>query len=532
MACRGVRWCRGEGWWTISGLHARRWGRVVFGVWLLIPVLTASCTTPTTYPRPSVTLPLPTEVTALPSVDPPAALPPSTVPPNSNDDGIPDGIPVAITDDLAAVVAAAQPGSTFVLKSGVHRASETVPKDGMTFVGLPGTVLSGAIVLEGFDEVGDRWQLDGVSFAEDAGGECIAGYQSCGMPNDLFIDGVMLWRVDEEREAEPGTWWGGDGRIVVADDPEGRVVELSSTPHAFIGAAADVTIRDLVIEMYAVPSQEGAVQAQDPEDGPRGSGWLIEDVEIRFNHAAGLRTGDSTMVRRVFAHDNGQLGIAVSGGRDVAIVESELARNNVRGYLWEWEGGGGKFTRTDGLVVRDTFAHDNLGPGLWTDIDAANTLYERNRTTDNLGPGIYHEISGSALIQDNEVSGNGFGNANWAWGAGILISASFDVEVTGNRVFGNADGIAGVQQSRGSGALGERLLARVHVHDNEIELSNGVTGVVQDVGDPSIYADREIRFESNHYRGVGNRQAYAWADRYLTAEEWVAAGQDVNGTWK
>ena len=49
VACRGVRWCRGEGWWTISGLHARRWGRVVFGVWLLIPVLTASCTTPTTY---------------------------------------------------------------------------------------------------------------------------------------------------------------------------------------------------------------------------------------------------------------------------------------------------------------------------------------------------------------------------------------------------------------------------------------------------------------------------------------------------
>ena len=141
------------------------------------------------------------------------------------------------------------------------------------------------------------------------------------------------------------------------------LLSSASTPHAFIGSASDVTIEDLVVQKYAVPSQDGAVQAQDTERRSAGPGWVIEDVEIRLNHAAGLRTGDATVVRRVFAHHNGQLGIAVSGGEAVSIVDSELSYNNIRGYLWEWEGGGGKFTRTRGLVVRGTNAHDNLGPG-------------------------------------------------------------------------------------------------------------------------------------------------------------------------
>lgn len=455
----------------------------------------------------------------------------TTLPPDDSGPEIHVATTVAVTDDLAALVLAAPAGETFVLAPGVHRTSEVVPKDGMTFTGLPGAIVSGAIVVDGFESDGDRWQAGGIPLADDTGGECIAGYTSCGLPNDLFIDGVMLWRVGSERAVEPGTWWGDGDRVVLADDPTGRVVELSMTPHAFIGSASDVTIENLVVQMYAVPSQEGAVQAQDIDDGPRGPGWVIEDVEIRLNHAAGLRTGDATVVRRVFAHHNGQLGIAVSGGEAVSIIDSELSYNNIRGYLWEWEGGGGKFTRTQGLVVRGTNAHDNLGPGLWTDIDAADTLYELNTSTDNLGPGIYHEISGSAVIRDNEVSGNGFGNSNWAWGAGILISASFDVEVTGNQVYGNADGIAGVQQERGTGALGERVLARLYVHDNHVELSEGVNGVVQDVGDPAVFLDRDIRFESNHYEGAGDRRAYAWLDRYLTAEQWVAGGQDVDGTW-
>ena len=490
----------------------------------MVATLASGCDSANVYPRPSVTLPPPTTATS-------EAATASSAP---NDDAavIPLDTSVSTSDDLAAMVSAAPEGSTFLLEAGVHRTSEIVPKDGMTFAGEPGAVLSGAVVLDGFTTSDDYWQVTGIQFAADSEAECIDGYGSCGKPNDVFVDGVMLWRADAPEDLEPGSWWGADDRIVLADNPTGRVVELSVVAHAIIGAASDVTIRDLVIEKYAVPSQHGAVQAQARGDGDRGVGWLIEDVEIRNNHAAGLRTGDGTDVDSVFSHHNGQLGIAVSGGTDVTITDSELAYNNTRGYFWEWEGGGFKATRTENLVVRGTYSHDNLGPGLWTDIDAVDTLYEANRVIDNLGPGIFHEISGAAVIRDNEVSGNGFGKSNWAWGAGILIAASFDVEVTGNRVYGNADAITAVQQERGSGPIGDRLLARVFVHDNDVELSNGVTGVVSDTSAPGLYTDRDIRFEANHYTGAGNRRAYAWDDRYLTADAWRAVGQDVDGTWE
>ncbi len=497
----------------------------------MVAALVGGCDSANVYPRPSVTLPPPTTATSRAATTPTTASTSSTLP---EDDGavIPLDASVSASDDLASMVSAAPEGSTFLLEAGIHRTSEIVPKDGMTFAGEPGAVLSGAVVLDGFTVSGDYWQVAGIEFAADSEAECVDGYDSCGKPNDVFVDGVMLWRVDALEDLEPGSWWGGDNRIVLADNPTGRVVELSVVPHAIIGAASDVTIRNLVVEKYAVPSQLGAIQAQEQGDGDRGAGWLIEDVEIRNNHAAGLRTGDGTDVYRVLAHHNGQLGIAVSGGTDVTIADSELAYNNTRGYYWEWEGGGGKFTRTKNLVVRGTYSHDNLGPGLWTDIDAVDTLYEVNRVIDNLGPGIFHEISGAAVIRNNEVSGNGFGKSNWAWGAGILIAASFDVEVTGNRVYGNADAITAVQQERGTGPIGERLLARVIVHNNDVELSTGVTGVVSDTSAPGLYTDRDIRFEANNYTGAGNRRAYAWDGRYLTADAWRAVGQDVGGTWE
>jgi parallel beta-helix repeat protein len=498
-----------------AALRSRRIHRPVLV--LAVLVLIAGCSFDSTdrYPRTTVSLP------------PSTTTPPSTtVALDAN-----GAIIVETDDDLADMVESADAGSSFLLEPGVHRTGPIVPKDGMTFTGAHGAVVSGAEVLAGFAPDGDRWSLGGVTFSDDTGGECITGYDICGLPNDLFMDGVMLWRVASRGDVEPGSWWGGDGRIVIADDPTNRIVEMSVEPFAFVGSASDVTITNLTVEKFATPSQEGAIQAQEAADGLPGRGWVIEDVEVANNHAVGIKAGEATRITRVHAHHNGQLGIAVSGGTDVVISDSELSFNNTRGYFWEWEGGGGKFTRTNGLVVQRTFAHDNLGPGLWTDIDTVDTLYEGNTVTDNLGPGIFHEISGSAVIRDNDVSGNGFGKPEWAWGAGILISASFDVEVTGNRVFDNADGIAGIQQERGDGPLGPRILAGLHVHDNEIGLPTGTMGVVSDVGDGFVIDDRDIRFESNHYVGVGNRRAYSWDGRNLTRQGWVDAGQDVDGTW-
>jgi hypothetical protein len=442
-----------------------------------------------------------------------------------------DGVVVSPGDDLAAMVSEAPEGTRFFLAAGVHRAETVVPKDGMEFIGDPGAVMSGASVLDGFVSDGEFWRLDGVEMSGSTGGDCIAGYEGCVLSQDLFMDNVMLWQVTDIDQLAPGRWlWDGD-TIYVANDPSTRRVELSVVPHAFVSDADDVTISDLVIENYASPAQTGAVQAQLLGDGGRGSGWLLSNIEVFGSHGVGIRTGDVTTVRDSHVHHNGQLGIAVSGGTDVVIEDTEIAFNNVAGFNWMWEGGGLKATRCDGLVVRNTYSHDNEGPGLWTDIDAVDTLYEANRVVDNAAAGIFHEISGAAVIRDNTVEGNGFDNSSWLWGAGILIAASNDVEVYGNVVSGNADGIAGIQQERGDGPYGPRLLRNIAVHDNTIRMAGGHTGVVQDSGDSSVFTDRNIVFSSNTYVHVSGRR-FAWDGRYLDRDGWLATGQDEGATWE
>lgn len=479
----------------------------------------------------------------VPSLPPPTAATTSTttpVEPNvtttvvaGSDDAEPPDTPIRIapTDDFEAIVDAAPPGSRFIIEAGVHRLVEVDPKDGMTFVGNPGSVMSGAMELGDWTPgTDDTWRFDGLSMTGLEHGDCIEGYEGCRFTQDLYVDDVMLWQVTDRAELGPGRWfWDGES-ILMADDPTLRRVELSVATYAFVGSADDVTIRGLLVEKYAVPAQFGAIQPAVPGDGPVGRGWLIEDSEVRLNHGAGIRTGDQTTIRNVHIHHNGQLGIAGPGGTNGVVEDCEIAFNNTAGFNWGWEAGGAKFTETDGLVVRGNRVHDNNGPGLWTDINNYNTLYESNIVTDNYAPGIFHEISYSAVIRDNTVTGNGFGSDTWLWGSGILVAASSDVEVYNNTVTGNADGIGGIQQDREDGPEGPHLLTNMYVHDNTVSVDAGQIGIVEDSGDADVFTGRGNRFESNTYLNAEGR-SYTWGGKTLDASGWRADGQDLDGVW-
>ena len=176
----------------------------------------------------------------------------------------------------------------------------------------------------------------------------------------------------------------------------------------------------------AISAQTGAISAS--------SGWLIEGVEVRLNHGAGIHMGPGTVVRGSFIHHNGQLGIhggqpSCAGAKGLLLENSELSYNNTAGYNWGWEGGATKWTNTDGLIVRNNLVHDNYGMGLWTDGFNINMLYTDNVVRDNDGMGIDHELGYAAVIRDNVVTGNGFQHPikGDVWGAGIFIDQSRDV---------------------------------------------------------------------------------------------------------
>jgi parallel beta-helix repeat protein len=438
-------------------------------------------------------------------------------------------IVVSPGDDIAQLVQQSEPGTHFSILPGIHRSREIQPKDGMVFAGQPGTVLSGAIPVDDLAADGDYWSTTSIALDQNGHGSCQDDYESCVYRNDLFMDDAMLWRVDDRTDLIAGTWWSDGTTIVVFDDPTVRNVEVGMSEYAFVGDANDVTIKGLTVEKYAVRAQEGAIQSQQPGGGDFGSNWLIEDVEVRLNHGAGIRTGMATTIRRASTHHNGQLGLAGSRGENILVEQSEIANNNIRGFSTGWEAGGTKFTRTVGLTIRETTVHNNLGPGLWTDIDAYATSYLDNTVYDNSGAGIFHEISYDAVISGNTVTNNGFAHTTWLWGGGILIAASADVEVSNNVVSGNADGIAAIQQDRSQDSGGPYFLSNLWVHHNTVTMDTGQTGLVEDVDDRSVFTDRNNRFEDNTYLKASGR-AFAWDKKSLTWSQWVAAGQDENGT--
>ena len=115
--------------------------------------------------------------------------------------------------------------------------------------------------------------------------------------------------------------------------------------------------------------------------------------------------------------------------------------------------------------------HDNNGPGLWGDIDSINTTYEDNVIVHNTISGISYEISYNAIIRNNTLIGNGYGDTRgWGWGAEISIQNSQNVQVYGNRVdmTGGVNGIVLIQQNRGSGAYGTYTTTGNQIHDNII----------------------------------------------------------------
>lgn len=441
-------------------------------------------------------------------------------------------------DDIQLMVQKSPPGTTFRIKAGTYRAQSIMPKDGDAFIGEPGAILSGAKLISGFTQQGQYWVARLHVDRSPARGQCADEAPGCIFPEDLFIDDQPLRHQPKVEEVAPGKWhmdYDGD-RLYLADDPTGRKVEISLARHAFSGAVKNVTIQGLIIEKYACLAQSGAIQGgADP--GPSGEGWIIENNEVRFNHGAGIHFGNAMRVLHNNVHDNGQIGVGGSGS-NVLVEGNEIARNNYAGYNFSWEAGGTKFAFTNGLVVRNNWAHDNNGPGLWTDIDNVNVLYENNRTAHNKVAGIFHEIGFDAVIRNNNIEEDGFNpRASGPWfGAGIVVSASGNVQVYGNQVTNCMNGIVAIQAKRGFSKQSGTpyLLHGLSVHDNVITQREGVAAAL--LADPSFgnapFSSSNNHFAHNTYHlSDPNCKCYDWARARRNTDEWRALGEDRDGTW-
>jgi hypothetical protein len=441
------------------------------------------------------------------------------------------GIVLNSGSDLQKAVDANPEGTNFYLTAGLYRLQSIRPKNRDVFIGDPGATLSGARLLTSFERQGAYWVATQQTQQGQLNGQCDSSHPRCTYPEDLFFDDKPLTHVAALEQVTAGKWffdYAAD-RIYFADDPTGHRVETSVLRSSFSGPAVNVTIRGLTIEKYASPAQMGAIGDQYP-----GAGWIIDSNQIRWNHGLGVNVAANGQILKNNIHHNGQMGMGGMGD-NILVEGNEAAFNNYAGYDSIWEAGGSKFVKTNHLIVRNNNSHDNLGSGLWTDIDNINTLYEGNTVTNNLSAGITHEISYAAIIRNNVVRGNGYRTNAWLWDAQIQVQNSQNVEVFGNTIVVPATGGNGIvlsQQDRGTGAYGPYKVLNNKVHNNSVTYlgSSGASGAVADDDSATMFAGGNLFDSGNYHITDMNSPHWAWNNALRTWSDFRAQGQELSGT--
>jgi hypothetical protein len=199
-----------------------------------------------------------------------------------------------------------------------------------------------------------------------------------------------------------------------------------------------------------------------------------------------IECGIGTVVVDSFLHHNGRNGVGcgLGGEGGVLIERSEIAFNGSEEHL----GGGSsgmKFARGDGIVVRDSHVHDNLGIGIWCDVQCGDLTVVGNLIERNSRKGVHYEKSGEsdevvayvghALIEGNVVVGNGWEGREHAADGGIVCVSCKNVTIRDNTTEDNhRAGIVIKQDGRVAGPKHGWTVENVVVGTNAV--ADGVDG--------------------------------------------------------
>lgn len=244
---------------------------------------------------------------------------------------------------------------------------------------------------------------------------------------------------------------------------------------------------------------------------------VVEDSDIHHGRALGIHSWDADRItlRRNRIHDNNPARIADPG----------------------WEAGGVKLALGTGHVIAWNEVNDNLGPGLWCDVDCRNTTFTSNRVHHNTHSGIFFEISDGATITGNSLWENGWGGSAWAYGASIQISSSRNVVVRDNVVAWSSRGISVIAQDRGNWpATAPGSYDHIVVEDNLVVSSTGtwIANWVDDRGGAPLFGATGNGGRNNRYWssvGEARWERFNWAGSRDTLSAFNATPGDETGRY-
>lgn len=348
-------------------------------------------------------------------------------------------------ENIAAVINAAPQNAVISIQPGVYFVDRSInPKAGQTITGNgDGVILTGARTLTAWNrDSAGRWYVTGQTqqgkrTTSPDWTVCSQGYPRCNYPEDVFVNRVPLRHMGALADVKARCacyFFDYDANtITIGDDPTGRLVQTSVTPQAITSSATNVKLSNFTVEMFASPTQDGALQAN-------GNDWHLSQITATLNHGAGVLLRGTSSMRDGDTSLNGGLGwkiVGLNGGQavDTVIDHNVCNFNNYARVDQYFEAGCSKAVRTTRLRVTNNTVIGNIAKGLWTDIDNRETYYGSNYIEANLSNGIYHEISQSAIIEKNTLICNGTGGtADGGYYSAINATNTVDVLIRDNYI--------------------------------------------------------------------------------------------------
>jgi Right handed beta helix region/Protein of unknown function (DUF1565) len=429
---------------------------------------------------------------------------------------------------IGRAVQIAPSGATVSIAGGTYHEQVQVYSKEIHLVAAPGeeVVLDGATTISSWTRTGpDRWSAAWSTIFDRATAPFTTPENPvAGWPEQLFLDGGALTQVTSVDDVGPGSFFHDRvvGRVVIGDDPSGRLVEGSDLNWGlYLNGADGSSVTDLVVQRYATRTKDMAAVRAYADD------VKLDGVTVVDNARIGVSViGEHARLSEVVALRNGHLGIHAHRCADLVISRAVVRENNAAGFDAHHSAGGIKITESAAVVVETSTVSENGGPGIWTDLSVTDAVVKSNVVTDNARSGIEIELSTRIMVMDNTVRHNGE--------AGVWVLESAAVDVWHNAVY---DNVRDVWVEDGP---------RSDVHDVTVfnnllggDIRHDAAGAILNVDDwteERSAVDMGVRAGSNRYWLLPNRTTAIsrwsrWPDPLAVSssidEHRAATGQDV-----
>jgi hypothetical protein len=209
----------------------------------------------------------------------------------------------------------------------------------------------------------------------------------------------------------------------------GSLVEVGTrTSPLTIYGRNNVTLRNFTIARNRGGIQETMVNISTVQN------LTLDGLQIRWAAYSGLSTAYSSglqIYNSVFS-DNGVNGIQSYQDVNVLMQDSEVARNNWRGWADEHKGfdAVAKWSETRDVTITGGQFVDNFGSGIWFDGDNHRVVVDHVFAARNKVRGIYMELNpGPITVRDSKLCENAY--------EGIANARTDNLTITNNQIFDN-----------------------------------------------------------------------------------------------